>query len=242
MISRRSYASLSETIFPTHPLINTLLGRLFSTWADELREIAQAADPVAQRDMLNSFLINSFQTNMASKRQELADALKRYSLDSMQHYRTRYLLAKLTQFVDMAYKGLKTAGPLGEYTVLQIEHILPNTPEESLRADFAAKNGKANYDEYKNKLGNLTLLEKPINIVASNNFFALKKPEYAKCKYYLTSSIAGLAEVGKNSSITRINAKLASFDDWTAEAIDKRQNLLIDLTREIWSIAPIDKE
>ncbi|MGO9449870.1 MAG: DUF262 domain-containing protein [Candidatus Binataceae bacterium] len=218
------------------------LERLFSTWADELRGIAQTADPVAQRDMLNSFLAQRFQKNMATKGPELADALKRYSLDSMQHYRTRYLLAKLTQFVDMAYKGLKTAGPLGEYTVLQIEHILPNNPEESLRVDFAAKNGKANYDEYKNKLGNLTLLEKPINIVASNNFFATKRPEYAKCKYYLTSSIAGLTEVGKNSSISRINAKLASFDDWTAEAIDKRQSMLIDLTREIWKIAQIDEE
>jgi Protein of unknown function (DUF1524) len=86
---------------------------------------------------------------------------------------------------------LKTAGTLDEYMVLQREHILPNNPEESLRADFALRSGKANYDEYKKKLGNLTLLEKPINIVASNNFFAKKKPEYAKCKYYLTSSIAG---------------------------------------------------
>ena len=30
----------------------------------------------------------------------------------MQQYRTRHLLAKLTQFVDMAYKGLKMPGSL----------------------------------------------------------------------------------------------------------------------------------
>jgi hypothetical protein len=31
MISRRSYASLSETIFPTHPLINTLLSGVYTS-------------------------------------------------------------------------------------------------------------------------------------------------------------------------------------------------------------------
>jgi hypothetical protein len=86
----------------------------------------------------------------------------------------------------------------------------------------------------------LTLLEKPINIVASNDFFTAKKVEYAKCKHYLTSSIAGLATVGNNSSISRINEKLASFDDWTAETITKRQTLLIELAKEMWKITPLD--
>jgi hypothetical protein len=103
-----------------------------------------------------------------------------------------------------------------------------------------ATNPKANYDECKIKLGNLTLLEKPINIVAGNDFFAAKKKEYSKCKYYLTSSIAGLIEVGKNSSITRVNAKLKAFDDWNATDIEKRQLLLINLAKEIWKVSPIE--
>src|SRR5690606_29165984 len=112
---------------------------------------------------------------------ELTDDLRRYTLDSMQQYRTRYLLAKLTQYVDMAYKGLKSPGSLQDYTVLEIEHILPNTPDSALRTDFANKNPGKEYDFYKTKLGNLTLLEKPINIVASNNYFLLKCAEYKKC-------------------------------------------------------------
>jgi hypothetical protein len=216
------------------------LERNFSVWADELRAIGKEGDSDKQKHRLNTFINDRLQKNMSGKDAELSDALKRYSLDSMQRYRTRYLLAKLTQFVDMAYKGLKVPGPLGEYTVLEIEHILPDTPTANLRADFVANNKNADYDAYKNKLGNLTLLEKPINIVASNDFFVKKKAEYAKCKYYLTSSIAGLAKVGKNSSITRINSKLAAFDEWTAKTIDKRQDLLIGLTREIWKITSIE--
>ena len=192
-----------------------------------------------QLDNLNSFVAEHFQKNMATKEQELTDAFRRYSLHSMQQYRTRYLLAKLTQFVDMAYKGLKTPGSLGEYTVLEIEHILPNSPDNALLSTFQTVNPNANYDEYKNKLGNLTLLEKPINIVASNGFFSVKKQAYGKCKYYLTSSIAALTTVGKNSSITRINEKLQAFDDWSVISIDTRQELLMKLSRDVWRTVPM---
>jgi hypothetical protein len=218
------------------------LERNFSAWADELRAIAAVTDASEQTRKLNAFIVERFSKNMQAKEPDLADALGRYTFYTMQQYRTRYLLAKLTQYVDLAYKGLRTAGSLAEYTVLEIEHILPNNPQQDLRDDFTANNPQADYDEYKIRLGNLTLLEKPINIVASNNFFALKKAEYAKCKYYLTSSIAGLTEVGKDSSITRINAKLKSFDEWSAATIDERQRMLIDLARDIWRITEIEDD
>jgi hypothetical protein len=218
------------------------LERNFSVWADDLRAIAALADPADQAAKLNVFITEKFKKNMAGKEAELSDALKRYTLYTMQQYRTRYLLAKLTQHVDLAYKGLRTPGSLSEYTVLEIEHILPNNPEQDLRTEFSAKNPQANYDECKIRLGNLTLLEKPLNIVASNNFFALKKAEYAKCKYYLTSSIVGLTPVGKNSSITRINEKLLSFDGWSATDIEKRQAMLITLARDIWRITEVEAQ
>jgi hypothetical protein len=93
-------------------------------------------DTSKQKEKLNDFLRERFEKNMANKRIDLSDSLKRYTLNSMQQYRTRYLIAKLTQHVDMAYKGLKQPGALTEYTVLEIEHILPNNPETVLRADF----------------------------------------------------------------------------------------------------------
>jgi uncharacterized protein DUF262/uncharacterized protein DUF1524 len=218
------------------------LERNFSLWADDLRSIADLPDPVAQRDGLNAFLMDRFQRSMITKEAELSDALRRYSLYSMQQYRTRYLLAKLTQYVDLSYKGVRTPGSLNEYTVLDIEHILPDHPRDDLRAAFAEANPNADYDECKSRLGNLTLLEKPINIVAGRRFFEAKKPEYKKCKFYLTSSIAELITVGKDSSINRINEKLAPFDDWTAQSIDQRQQLLTTLARDVWKIAPVELE
>ncbi len=158
----------------------------------------------------------------------------------MQQYRTRYLLAKLTQFVDMAYKGLKTPGSLREYTSLEIEHILPNNPQNDLRRSFEADNPYARYDDYKHRLGNLTLLEKPINIVAGNDCFTTKKAEYRKSKYYLTSSLAEITTVGQNTSINRINEKLRSFDNWSAASIKQRHEMLIKLALEVWTTSPMN--
>jgi hypothetical protein len=177
---------------------------------------------------------------MAGKDAELGDTLRRYTLGSMQQYRTRYLLAKLAQHVEMAFKGMKEPGSLGEFTALEVEHILPDTPETDLRQSFTAANPGKPYDEYKVRLGNVTLLEKPINIVASNGFFEKKKPEYAKSGNYLTRSIVALNPVGKNSSITRINEKLRAFENWSAQDIEQRQDMLIVLGKDVWRTTPID--
>ena len=216
------------------------LERSFSQWADELRAIAEAGDPVKQKVQLNAFVADRFEKNMAGKSQELADALKRFTLYSMQQYRTRYLLARLTQHVEMAFSGLKTPGSLEPFTKLEIEHILPDNPKAELRATWAAENPNAVYDDYKNRLGNLTLLEKPINIVAGNDFYTAKQAEYGKSGNYMTRSLVALTDVGQNTSISRINAKLEAFPAWNAASIEKRHALLIALAQEVWKITAID--
>ncbi|HAA0911107.1 TPA_asm: DUF262 domain-containing protein [Salmonella enterica] len=216
------------------------LERSFSQWADELRAIAGATDPVKQKVQLNAFIADRFDTNMAGKSQELVDALRRFTLHSMQQYRTRYLLARLTQHVEMAFSGLKTPGSLEPFTNLEIEHILPNKPEADLRSKWATENPGMAYDDYKNRLGNLTLLEKPINIVAGNDFYAAKQAEYRKSGNYLTRSLVELTSVGQNTSISRINEKLKAFPAWNAKAIEERHELLITLAQDVWKALPID--
>lgn len=216
------------------------LERNFTGWADTLREISSIPDRKKQVSKLNLFLSERFDKSIKAKTVQLSDDLRRFTLTSMQRYRTRYLLAKITQYVDMAFKGVRQPGNLGEYMELEIEHILPDTPEKDLLKSFHEQNPGKDYQEYKNRLGNLTLLEKPINIVASNSFFADKKKEYKKSKNYLTSSIAELTVVGKDTSINRLNKKLQSFEQWDASSIDRRQSMLQDLVTEIWTISEFE--
>jgi hypothetical protein len=215
------------------------LESLFSSWSAELRAIARVPDETAQRIALNDFVEMRFQSSMTARHDELRDALRRFRLGGIQQYRSRYLLARIAQYVDMAFAGVKTRGSLDPYTKLEIEHILPRSPSDDLRESWT-NNGAHEYATYVNRLGNLALLEKPHNIVASNNFFDAKIKLYSKSGNYMTRSIAGLSEVGMNTSVTEINRYLGQYNVWDAAAIDRRTDLLIDLALHIWKTRPLD--
>jgi len=102
------------------------------------------------------------------------------------------------------------------------------------------ENPNAAYDDYKNRLVNLTLLEKPINIVVGNDFYAEKRAESRKSSNYLTRSLVELANAGQNTSITRINEKLYAFPSWSAAAIEKRRGMLMSLAADVWKTTPLD--
>lgn len=151
----------------------------------------------------------------------------------LQLYRVRYILAKLTQYVDMAHSGAKSLPLLDTYYKrgTEIEHILPQSPSDELRAQFE------NYDELLYRLGNLTLLEQPMNGAIKNSPYESKVPVYAASNFYLTSSLHHLDEVGVNTAITRVNKQLLSFDHWDEETIAQRQEMLYNLSTEIWKIS-----
>ena len=74
-----------------------------------------------------------------------------------------------------------------------------------------------------------------MNIVVGNDFFS-KVIEYSKSPFYISKSIAGLDTIGINSSVTRLNLKLRSYEYWNKETIIDRQNLLYELSKDIWKI------
>ena len=212
------------------------LERNFSVWADELREIVSKKNVSEQKKALKEFVAQRFEQGAKEKADEFEDSLKRFNFHSLQQYRLRYVLAKLTQYVDMHYMGVKELGRLDDYLKLEIEHILPSTPEVQLKSEFEERNPDAPYDLMKNMLGNLTLLEKTINVVAGRKFFEEKKPLYGDSMHYLTKSINGINAVGKNTSIQRINKMLKSYDQWNAEEIKSRQEALFQLAKNVWAI------
>jgi len=155
-----------------------------------------------------------------------------FKQNDLQQYRVRYILAKLSLYVDMAHSGAKSLPLLDNYYKrgTEIEHILPQTPSAELKAQFE------NYDELLYRLGNLTLLEQPMNGAIQNSSYENKVPVYAASNFYLTSSLHHLDEVGMNTAITRINKHLLSFNSWNEDSINQRQEMLYNLSQEIWKV------
>lgn len=212
------------------------LERYFAQWVGELREITKLTDPDIQKTALDGFIDKHFVPNVQAKQTELAAFLGTYTLGTLQYYRTKYLLAKLTQFVELSFTGINDKRTLRDYSGHEIEHILPDNPENELRADFLLKNPGKDYDQYKIKLGNLTLLEKTANIVASNDKYENKCAQYRASGLYFTRSLVEMPTIGNQSSVNRINQFLRVFPDWNAATIDERQQLLINLALEVWKI------
>jgi hypothetical protein len=204
----------------------------FSKWADELRDVIKNND---QKSTLNNFINNTFIAEKKRLESTYGAMFANLTINSLQRYKIKYILAKIAQYIESKRIGGEGAGDLERYIdkKIEIEHILPNTPTQELITPF---NDLENYNNYKIKLGNLTLLEKPHNIVAGRNYFEDKKDIYKQSTFYLTKSIAQKDNIGINTTVTKINDKLIEFNKWEMNDIEKRQDMLLSLSKDVWDI------
>ena len=200
--------------------------RNFAIWAPKLRKVT---DEVA----LHGFIADYIHKDMAKRVSDVDYAMGELTQARIQQYRLRYILAKLTQYVQKAAWDNKVDDSLDHFLSrkVEIEHILPQRPEPGLRDEF---DKPEEYDEYIGKLGNLSLLEKTINGSVSNGAFEAKKPGYAQSGFLLTKSIAEMPQVGTDTALNRAVADLETFETWTSVDIENRQKMLVALARQVW--------
>lgn len=116
--------------------------------------------------------------------------------------------------------GINEAGDLGE---LQIEHIFPQFPGDTWSGDqdgtrqwsAFSEVERAKYREILSTIGNLALLEQPLNAAAGNKAFVDKKP------YYEISHVPSTHD-------------LADETAWDLPTIAERTGSLTDRFLEIW--------
>ncbi|MCM8777221.1 MAG: DUF262 domain-containing HNH endonuclease family protein [Candidatus Omnitrophica bacterium] len=126
-------------------------------------------------------------------------------------YIGKYYLRKLEE----SYCETKELSPLKDIEKVNLEHILPENPN-NLTKDWP------NFDEVKHKtyvrrFGNLTLISKKLNENAANGSFN------NKIQFYKESEI-------------KITNKILEYSEWDPQAIEKRQNEFASKVVEIWKI------
>jgi hypothetical protein len=142
-------------------------------------------------------IYQSFRSHMAANfhRDDLISRLTAY-----RGYGLVYICEYLTNPVAV------TTG-LGD---IEIEHIMPQSGQNiSVIRDDAGLEDEELFDDYKNKLGNLVLLEKSINGTIGNSWFKSKLGGYAQSKM---PAVGELLEEGHSQ--------------WTWEEIDRRTEAL----------------
>ena len=203
------------------------LDRIFARWAGKLREVMDA-------DELDKFIEKRFTQAKAERSRRFDAAFQELYAYSIQKYRMRYILAKVTQRIDlMAYDDADAKEWLSHYmTGFDVEHIFPQQPSRQARDEF----GNHDDDYISERLGNLVLVEKAINASLGNKAYSKKKHVYPQSQLLLTRVLSKRLRVGVNTKIDRAVAVLESFEEWNQDAVNDRQESLCLLAHDVWEI------
>ena len=201
--------------------------RTFALWCRDVRNIITVED-------LDCFVKNTIIPTVNDWKLDNKSNFLRLGLNSMQQYRIKFILGKITAYVDALKLGKTTVEDLTTYTetAVEIEHIMPQTctDKELYGMD------EEEFSVYINRLGNLTLLENTINRSIQNDVYTNKATYYKQSKFYITSSISELVNLGQDTAINRTNSLLSSWSDWNKQAIEERQEMFYRLSEMIWEL------
>lgn len=202
--------------------------RNFAIWATDLRG-------TGSEESLDAFIRDRITSDLEKRRGNFDFAFQELRQSRIQQYRMRYILAKLTQYVEQMAWNNPAHQSLDLYLAktVDVEHVLPQTPEQEVVDSF---DQKERYFEYVEMMGNLTLLEKTINTSVSNDLYAEKLPGYRQSAFLLTKSLAEKPKVGKNTQLNRAVEDLISFAEWNSKSIERRQEMLARLAVLTWDM------
>ena len=207
----------------------------FSSWAKELRNIDAL-------DSLKEFINIKIGAEVQNKKISFNQAFKTIrEFDIRPQYRVKYYYGRIENYIRQMSN--LPEHPMSYYKSLQIEHIIPQTPDGG-NIPQAFKD-KSEYEFYLHLLGNLTLVESNINQalnkvnkITDADWFNGKTKEYRKSDIRLTQSIAEIIKIGANTAWNSFADKnLFSFSSWSKDEIIKRQELLMTLTNQIWKVS-----
>jgi len=203
---------------------------LFTEWVPKLSNIKSIDD-------YDSFA----QLTFRKRREELSARFHREfaALDggSLRQYQLRYILGKLTQYVDLMAYGQSSQSHiwLARYcdgANVHIEHILPQSPDDEVHEEF----GEGAEDRSLLwSIGNLALAEKSINTSLGRRTFSYKRTIYPQSQFLLTRVIGKKPDIGR-TAIDRAVATMTPFEVWTRRSIIQRAGWLSNLAAEVWSV------
>ncbi|MBL7766458.1 MAG: DUF262 domain-containing protein [Chitinophagaceae bacterium] len=149
----------------------------------------------------------------------ILDAIKQHSsIKDEDRYMNEFILcAPKSSISKMILTRLvnKQEGLPHNHNDVHMDHIMPQKPTGTTAFAKLKKDNSENYENLNNRLGNLTLIKKKINISLSNKDFHEKK-------------------IGYKETRLKINDPLLNLDSWEFNNIEERQKALYELAKDIW--------
>jgi hypothetical protein len=237
-LSTNNFARLTDEIEKTMCvwLVSGTTGKDYERriveWAHRLRG--------TRNEEFDRFVSDALETERAALSRRFKQTLLNARSGDFRQFRLRYLLGKLTQYVDLkAYGSSDSRIRLLDYVSggNDVEHILPDKASPEAVAEFG--DGATNQDVIQ-RLGNLLLIEQSLNRSLSNDCYSGKIAAYALSKFLLTKCQADCKaqEVGFADRITRTVQSLRCWPRWNRTFVEDRQAFLTQLACEVWGVPP----
>lgn len=198
--------------------------------AKKLRTVKTAAE----FDAFKAAFFDATKTALGAK---FYDSLLRMHSYDTRAFRVKYLIAKLTQYVDLdAYGSSSNRDDLSHYTSggNEIEHIYPDTPSIEALEEFGEL---AADNELIQRLGNLMLIEKSMNCLLGNKQYSKKITVYPSSQFLMTRCQAEKLTFGVNDKITNAMNKLEVFAKWDRSNVERRQKMLASMALKVWDVS-----
>jgi hypothetical protein len=176
---------------------HTVIGRLDSSLVEDFafalaKRLRENGDVQVSLQELKAFAPKDDAFKSAFKTASISRAATaRYILRELEHKR------RLTEELEVSTPSR-----------VHVEHIYPQTPQAGQRWE--------NHGQTINRLGNLTLLSRRLNVGIRNSIFAVKKPSYLQSEILITKELGEIME-------------------WNLASIDTRQTEMSKVATEIWA-------
>lgn len=196
-------------------------------------------------------LIDTLIGQYLDKMQETFDSQKTFGLHSRNTPRVRYLLARMTDYVQTQSGGISR---YDDYINYEVEHIWADQYEKHghNREQGGPFDHVHDFSEYRNRIGGLLLLPREVNRSLNDKPYRIRKivpidPD-DKLSVYVEQSDnplayslhekaykTGVGKPGFQQFIKRSNLEFKAHPEFKKEDLDKRQELYRELCKQIWN-------
>ena len=180
---------------------------------------------------------------------ETYESLKTFGLHSRNTPRVRYLLARMTDYVQTQSGG---ESRYHEYITHEVEHIWANQYEKHEHDKEFGQGQKQEFLDYRNRIGGLLLLPKEVNASLNDKPYRVRGQVSGdpddKLSVYLEQSDnplayslhekaykPGVGKSGFQQFKERSKLEFKHHDDFRKEDLDERQKLYRELCKQIWN-------
>lgn len=201
---------------------------LFCRWSHEDIQY------IDSKEKYEKFLNEKFLPELYKNKKIFEERFNQLSQQGLVKYKQKYILGKLAQFLEQKrgeFRSLKDV--MKKYK--EIEHIWPQEPNEAVKQ--ACNLSPEDYAAWMQRLGNLTLLNKKLNIQASNAEFSVKVPYYENEDLLLTKCLVKKLDCyGKPFANCLQSYNIFPFTTWNEHCIETRQHSLTAMALTIWGL------